>query len=66
MVLEHAGTTPVEGANAPPEEAHMARDFSFLQVLIIGWNIMNVFGGLSYLFVVGFSAGGLPSIIYGL
>jgi hypothetical protein len=52
--------------NVANEAVHLARDFSFLQVLAIGFNIMNVWGGLSFLFVLGFSAGGLPTIFYGL
>ena len=44
----------------------MARDFGVMSLVSVSWNMVNVFGGLSYIFVVGFSAGGLPAIIYGL
>ncbi|EXJ78179.1 hypothetical protein A1O3_09340 [Capronia epimyces CBS 606.96] len=43
----------------------LARDFSLLGVISLAWNCVNVFGGLSFIFVVGFSAGGLPAIFYG-
>ncbi|BCS21880.1 uncharacterized protein APUU_30105A [Aspergillus puulaauensis] len=42
------------------------RDFSVWGVLSVSWNIVNIFGGTSYIFVVGFSAGGIPAILYGI
>lgn len=47
-------------------ETHLTRGFSIWGVLSVSWNIVNIFGGMSYIFVVGFSAGGLPAIFYGL
>ncbi|KAI9729402.1 MAG: hypothetical protein M1834_006926 [Cirrosporium novae-zelandiae] len=45
--------------------SHLSRDFGILGLVSVAWNVINIFGGLSYIFVVGFSAGGLPSIFYG-
>lgn len=44
---------------------HMQRDFGIWGLISVSWNMVNVFGGLSYIVVVGFSAGGLPTIFYG-
>lgn len=48
------------------QEVHMERGFGLWGLITLGWNIINIFGGLSLIFVVGFSAGGVPSIFYGL
>lgn len=47
-------------------ETNLNRDFGVWGVLSVSWNIVNIFGGTSYIFVVGFSAGGMPAILYGL
>lgn len=44
----------------------LARHLGSWEIICIAWNVINVFGGLSYIFVVGFSAGGLSTIFYGL
>lgn len=61
----------IELTNAPSVvnargETELVREFSRLGALSLAWNCVNVFGGLSFIFVVGFSAGGLPAILYGL
>lgn len=56
----------VTSAMSTADRADLVRDFSLLGVLSLAWNCVNVFGGLSFIFVVGFSAGGLPAILYGL
>lgn len=48
------------------EDVRLKRDFGMWGILSIAWNMVNIFGGMSYIFVVGFSAGGIPSIFYGL
>lgn len=48
------------------DESQLARHLGSWEIICIAWNVINVFGGLSYIFVVGFSAGGLPTIFYGL
>lgn len=61
-----AGTmTPGESQSAIEHQEQLARDFSILGVISLAWNCINVFGGLSFIFVVGLSAGGLPAIFYG-
>lgn len=52
--------------DANPGHGHLEREFSLLGVISVAWNTVNLFGGLSYIFVVGFSDGGLPAIVYGL
>lgn len=47
-------------------ETKLSRGFGIWGVLSVSWNIVNIFGGMSYIFVVGFSAGGIPAIFYGL
>lgn len=47
-------------------EVQLARHLGSWEIICIAWNVINVFGGLSYIFVVGFSAGGLSTIFYGL
>ncbi|KAI8649009.1 hypothetical protein NCS55_01474300 [Fusarium keratoplasticum] len=46
-------------------EVQLARHLGSWEIICIAWNVINVFGGLSYIFVVGFSAGGLSTIFYG-
>lgn len=48
------------------EDVRLKRDFGTWGILSISWNMVNIFGGMSYIFVVGFSAGGIPTIFYGL
>jgi hypothetical protein len=56
----------VSGEKAPVK-THMREDtFGIWSLLGLAWNAINVFGGLSFIFVIGFSAGGLPTIFYGL
>ena len=57
--------TPISSP-IPGDTVHMKRNFSVTTLVSIGWNMVNVFGGLSYVFVIGFSAGGIPAILYGL
>lgn len=40
--------------------------FGIWCLLGLAWNAINVFGGLSFISVIGFTAGGLPTIFYGL
>ena len=47
-------------------DAHLDRHLSFWGIVCVSWNVINVFGGPSYVFVVGFSAGGISTIFYGL
>lgn len=56
-ISNHVGTV---------EDVRLKRDFGTWGILSIAWNMVNIFGGMSYIFVVGFSAGGIPSIFYGL
>ncbi|WAO93423.1 Choline transport protein [Fusarium falciforme] len=55
-ISNHVGTV---------EDVRLKRDFGTWGILSIAWNMVNIFGGMSYIFVVGFSAGGIPSIFYG-
>lgn len=48
------------------EDVHLQRGFGIWAIISIAWNMVNIFGGMSYIFVVGFSAGGIPTIFYGL
>lgn len=63
---ESVMTASISGTSPLGHETHLVREFSLLGTLSLAWNCVNVFGGLSFIFVVGFSAGGLPSIFYGL
>lgn len=62
---DDSGQETVEMAGTQPE-THMKKRFGAITLISVGWNMVNVFGGLSYIFVVGASAGGLPTIVYGL
>jgi hypothetical protein len=56
----------VSGENAPVK-THIREDtFRILSLLGLAWNTINVFKDLSFMFVIGFTAGGLPTIFYGL
>lgn len=61
-------STPTEAVAiaGTAQEIHLVRGFGLWGVISISWNMVNIFGGMSMIFVVGFSAGGIPSIFYGL
>lgn len=44
----------------------LPKTFGLWSGLSIGWNTINVFGGMSFILVVGLSAGGMPTVLYGL
>ena len=40
--------------------------FGLWSGISVGWLTLNVFGGMSFILFVGLSAGGIPTILYGL
>lgn len=50
--------------NTPSDE--LPKTFGLWSGLSIGWNTINVFGGMSFILFVGLSAGGMPTVLYGL
>lgn len=48
------------------EPVKLKAHFSVMDAVSTGFNVINVWGGLSVIFVVGFNAGGIPAILYGL
>lgn len=44
----------------------LPKTFGLWSGLSIGWNTINVFGGMSFILFVGLSAGGMPTVLYGL
>lgn len=50
--------------NTPSDE--LPKTFGLWSGLSIGWNTMNVFSGMSFILFVDLSAGGMPTVLYGL
>lgn len=44
----------------------LPKTFGLWSGISLGWQTLNVFGGMSFILSVGLSAGGFPTILYGL